>query len=72
MKHYVVEYKMQKSGQLAGMCTGGPFDTREEADQWHTDHGCDGMLCCGADDLGPEWGNNLLLWANGNLTKEAT
>ena len=67
MKWYVSEYKLQNNGKFLGMATHGPFDTREQADQAHTENGCDGALTIGPDDLGPDWKSNIEKWVKGEL-----
>lgn len=70
MKWYVVDYKRQNSGEYLGMAVAGPFDTREQADAWHTEHLSEvhlGVLALGVDDLGPDWPRNLELWKAGEL-----
>jgi hypothetical protein len=52
------------------MTIAGPFDTREQADDWHTENLFKedifgGMLVQGPDNLGPEWQKNVTKWKQG-------
>lgn len=70
MKWYVSDLKEQKSGECRVMAIAGPFDTREQADAWHTEHISEvrcGTLSQGIDDLGPDWKKNIELWKAGEL-----
>lgn len=68
-KYYVSSSKVMCDGVFRGMAIAGPFDTREEANEYIVAGKAYPYTCLqltlGPDNLGLEWGQNRKQWEQG-------
>jgi hypothetical protein len=72
---YIVDYKLQKNGNMQGMAIAGPFATKDISDEELVRKRVSNRLLSpemanslsGPNMISPNWKKSIFLWNNGDL-----